>query len=100
MATLTKLETKLAEVLGLAMAAQDATREVRGMLGKEHDALARKLAQSRDEGSRDAEGGAWRAPGSAPPAPAWRGDGTTTVKLARHAAGGGFEPLPRSSRAI
>ena len=36
MATLTKLETKLAEVLGLAMAAQDAAREVRGMLGSEH----------------------------------------------------------------
>jgi hypothetical protein len=49
MATLTKLESKLAEVLGLAMAAQDATREVRGMLGKEHDALAKKLAQARDE---------------------------------------------------
>jgi hypothetical protein len=25
---------------------------------------------------------------------AWRGDGTTTVKLARHAAGGGFDRLP------
>jgi hypothetical protein len=49
MATLTKLESKLAEVLGLAMAAQDATRVVRGMLDKQHDALARKLAQSRDE---------------------------------------------------
>jgi hypothetical protein len=49
MATLTKLESKLAEVLGLAMAAQDATREVRGMLGKEHDALAKKLARSRDD---------------------------------------------------
>ena len=46
MATLTKLETKLAEVLGLAMAAQDAAREVRGMLGSEHDALARKLTQA------------------------------------------------------
>jgi hypothetical protein len=49
MATLTKLESKLAEVLGLAMAAQDATREVRGMLGPEHKALAKKLAQARDE---------------------------------------------------
>ena len=49
MASLTKLESKLAEVLGLAMAAQDAVREVRGMLGPEHEALARKLAQSRDE---------------------------------------------------
>lgn len=49
MATLTKLESKLAEVLGLAMAAQDAAREVRGMLGSEHEALAKKLAQARDE---------------------------------------------------
>jgi hypothetical protein len=49
MATLTKLESKLAEVLGLSMAAQDAVREVRGMLGAEHEALAKKLAQSREE---------------------------------------------------
>ena len=47
MATLTKLESKLAEVLGLAMAAQDAAREVRGMLGPEHEALAKKLDQAR-----------------------------------------------------
>jgi hypothetical protein len=44
-ATLTKLESKLAEVLGLAMAAQDAAREVRGMLGSEHAALAKRLDQ-------------------------------------------------------
>ena len=49
MATLTKLESKLAEVLGLAMAAQDAVREVRGMLGSEHEALAIKLTQARAE---------------------------------------------------
>lgn len=49
MATLTKLESKLAEVLGLAMASQDAVREVRGMLGREHDALAKRLAQSKAE---------------------------------------------------
>ena len=49
MATLTKLESKLAEVLGLAMAAQDAAREVRGMLGSEHAALAEKLAQARTD---------------------------------------------------
>ena len=49
MATLTKLESKLAEVLGLAMAAQDAVAEVRGMLGKEHAPLAKRLAKSRDE---------------------------------------------------
>ena len=49
MATLTKLESKLAEVLGLAMAAQDAVREVRGMLGPEHEALASKLDQARKD---------------------------------------------------
>ena len=49
MATLTKLEAKIAEVTGLAMAAQDVTRLVRGMLGPEHEALAKKLAQARDE---------------------------------------------------
>jgi hypothetical protein len=49
MASLTNLESKLAEVLGLAMAAQDAAREVRGMLGSEHEPLAKKLAQARDE---------------------------------------------------
>ena len=49
MATLTNLESKLAEVLGLAMAAQDATREVRGMLGAEHKALAKKLDKARSE---------------------------------------------------
>jgi hypothetical protein len=48
-ATLTKLESKLAEVLGLAMAAQDAAREVRGMLGSEHKALDKKLAQAHDD---------------------------------------------------
>ena len=41
MATLTKLESKLAEVLGLAMAAQDAAKEVHGMLGSEHEASTR-----------------------------------------------------------
>jgi uncharacterized coiled-coil DUF342 family protein len=49
MATLTKLESKLAEVLGLAMAAQDAAQQVRGMLGPEHAALDKRLAQARDE---------------------------------------------------
>src|SRR3954470_14694700 len=47
MATLTKLESKLAEVLGLAMAAQDAVQQVRGMLGSEHEALNKRLAQAR-----------------------------------------------------
>ena len=49
MATLTTLESKLAEVLGLAMAAQDAAREVRGMLGREHDALAKRLTKAAEE---------------------------------------------------
>jgi hypothetical protein len=49
MATPTTLESKLAEVLGLAMAAQDAVREVRGMLGGEHEPLAKRLVQSRDD---------------------------------------------------
>jgi hypothetical protein len=48
-AALTKLESKLAEVLGLAMAAQDSVREVRGMLGSEHKALAKKLTRALDE---------------------------------------------------
>jgi hypothetical protein len=48
-ATLTKLESKLAEVLGLAMAAQDAVGEVHGMLGPEHEALASKLEQARKD---------------------------------------------------
>ena len=49
MATLTNLESKVAEVLGLAMASQDAVDEVRGMLGSEHKALAEKLTQARDD---------------------------------------------------
>jgi hypothetical protein len=49
MATLTKLESKLAEVLGLAMAAQDTVKEVRGMLDGEHEDLDAKLAKAFDE---------------------------------------------------
>ena len=49
MATLTNLESKLAEVLGLAMAAQDAAQQVRGMLGSEHAALDKRLAKAREE---------------------------------------------------
>ena len=49
MATLTTLESKLAEVLGLAMAAQDAAREVRGMLGSEHAPLAKRLTTAAEE---------------------------------------------------
>jgi hypothetical protein len=49
MATLTNLESKLAEVLGLAMAAQDLTQAVRKMLGPEHKPLDQRLAKARDE---------------------------------------------------
>jgi hypothetical protein len=49
MASLTNLESKLAEVLGLAMAAQDAAREVRGMLGSEHAPLAKRLTTAAEE---------------------------------------------------
>jgi hypothetical protein len=49
MATLTVLESKIAEVLGLAMAAQDTTREVRGMLGSDHPPLAERLETAHDE---------------------------------------------------
>jgi hypothetical protein len=49
MASLTKLESKLAEVIGLSMAAQDSTRAVIGMFGKNHAELVAKLKQSRDE---------------------------------------------------
>jgi hypothetical protein len=44
MATLTKLESKLAEVLGLAMAAQDSAQQVRGMLGREQEAAEMREA--------------------------------------------------------
>ena len=49
MATLTKLESKLAEVLGLAMAAQDSVQQVRGMLGAGHKPLDKRLAKAREE---------------------------------------------------
>jgi hypothetical protein len=48
MAELTKLESKIGEVLGLAMAAQRATKHVRGMLDDDHP-LAAKLEQMHDE---------------------------------------------------
>jgi hypothetical protein len=48
MATLTKLESKLAEVLGLAMASQDAVATVKGMLdGGARHPLAATLDQMR-----------------------------------------------------
>ncbi len=49
MAELTKLESKLGEVTGLAMAAQVATEKVRGLTQGEDDALATRLQQMHDE---------------------------------------------------
>jgi hypothetical protein len=48
-ATLTNLESKLAEVLGLAMAAQGATRRVAGMLDGQDDELKAELERMRAE---------------------------------------------------
>jgi hypothetical protein len=53
MAELTNLESKLAEVLGLAMAAQGATRKVRSMEGA--DPFVRKLDQMHDEAAETEE---------------------------------------------
>lgn len=49
MAELTTLEEKLAEVTGLAAAAQDATKKVEGMLDGEDSELARALRKMREE---------------------------------------------------
>lgn len=49
MAELTKLESKLAEVLGLAMAAQGATRRVAGMLNGQDDELKAELQRMHEE---------------------------------------------------
>jgi hypothetical protein len=49
MAELTKLESKLGEVLGLAMAAQATTKKVGGMLGDDTHGLAGKLERMREE---------------------------------------------------
>ena len=49
MAELTKLESKLGEVTGLAMAAQVATEKVRGLTQGEDDSLATRLQQMHDE---------------------------------------------------
>jgi hypothetical protein len=55
MAELTKLESKLAEVLGLAMAAQGATDKVRGMLGKSDADLAQTLERMKGEAAETEE---------------------------------------------
>jgi hypothetical protein len=47
MAELTTLEEKLAEVLGLAQAAQDTTRKVEGLV--EDDGIAGRLQRMREE---------------------------------------------------
>jgi len=49
MAELTTLEEKLAEVTGLAAAAQDATKKVEGMLDGEDSELAEALRRMREE---------------------------------------------------
>jgi hypothetical protein len=49
MAELTKLESKLAEVLGLAMAAQGATRRVASMLDGQDDGLKAELERMHAE---------------------------------------------------
>jgi hypothetical protein len=52
MATLSTPESRLAEVLGLAMAAQDAAQQVRGMLGPEQGPLAERLGVERPRAKR------------------------------------------------
>ena len=49
MAELTKLESKLGEVTGLAMAAQTATKKVIGLAKEEHPELVSRLEQMHEE---------------------------------------------------
>jgi hypothetical protein len=49
MADLTTLEEKLAEVLDLAGAAQEATKKVESLLGEDSDSIAQALRQMREE---------------------------------------------------
>jgi hypothetical protein len=55
MADLTNLESKLAEVLGLAEAAKGAAEKVTGMLQDDEQDLAASLERMRDEASETAE---------------------------------------------
>jgi hypothetical protein len=55
MAELTVLESKLAEVLGLAEAAQGATEKVQGMLDEDEQDLAPQLERMREEASETEE---------------------------------------------
>src|SRR3954465_12995207 len=55
MAELTNLESKIAEVLGLAMAASAATGQVRDMLGDDNPELADKLERMSEEAEETEE---------------------------------------------
>jgi hypothetical protein len=55
MAELTVLESKLAEVLGLAEAARSATEKVQGMLDEDEQDLATQLEQMRQEATETEE---------------------------------------------
>jgi hypothetical protein len=55
MAELTNLESKLAEVLGLAEAARGATEKVKGMLDEDERDLASRLDRMRDEAVETAD---------------------------------------------
>lgn len=55
MAELTVLESKLAEVLGLAQAAQGATEKVQGMLDADEQQLASQLERMREEAAATEE---------------------------------------------
>jgi hypothetical protein len=55
MAELTKLDTKIAEVLGLAMASQRATKQVAGMLADDEQDLAPRLERMHDEAKETEE---------------------------------------------
>jgi flagellar biosynthesis chaperone FliJ len=55
MAELTKLESKLGEVTGLAMAAQAATRKVMTLAKKDHEKLVPRLERMRQEAAQTEE---------------------------------------------
>jgi hypothetical protein len=55
MAELTNLESKLAEVLGLAEASKGATEKIKGMLDDDEQDLASRLDRMRDEAIETAE---------------------------------------------
>jgi hypothetical protein len=78
--TLTKLESKLAEVTGLAMAAQDAAREVRGMLGSEHAPLAKRLTKAIED-ARETQKRCTSLAGS------FKGKKTAIIEMAREVKG-------------